>query len=137
MCACIYTYSVIQNILMSNKYPLSRAIVHLEIFFKKSMKNVVKDLDTKLYLTNKCLTIDDSFTKAWPLTQQNAKQAPNSFRQIFNDTKGCLILLAKTYTNIFTAVISGSGITEDFYSLCILIFSHFSTVNVYFLCNKK
>lgn len=67
MCACIFTYYVIQNILMSDKYPLSPAIVHLEIFFKKSMKNVVKDLVTKLYLTNKCLTIDDSFTKAWPL----------------------------------------------------------------------
>lgn len=46
-------------------------------------------------------------------------------------------LMAKTDTNIFTAEISWSGIMDDFYYFCILIFSNFSTMNVYFLCNKK
>lgn len=51
--------------------------------------------------------------------------------------KDVYFLLAKIYMNILTAVISGSGVMEDFYSLCILIFSNFSTMNMYFLHNKK
>lgn len=46
-------------------------------------------------------------------------------------------LLAKIYTKIFTVVISESSIMDDFYSFCILILSNFSTMNMYYLCNKK
>lgn len=46
-------------------------------------------------------------------------------------------VLAKVYSNIFTAVISESGIRDDFHSLCILIFSNFSTMNMYYLYYKK
>ena len=84
-----------QNILMSNKCPLSPATVHLEIFFKEITENMLKDFGTKLYLTHKCSTTDDSLNKSWPPVQRNAKQAPNLCCIRFNDTKRCLFSAGK------------------------------------------
>lgn len=95
MYANIHINFMIRNIFMSNKYPTSPAIVHLELSSKEITKNVLKDFGTKLYLTSKCSTIDDSLNKSWPPIKRNAKQAPNLCRRMFNDTKRCLLSAGK------------------------------------------
>lgn len=80
---------------MSNECPLSPATVHLEIFFKEIIKNVLKDFGTELYLTLKGSTIDDSLNKSCPPILWNAKQAPNLCQRIFSDTERCLLSAGK------------------------------------------
>lgn len=64
-------------------------------FFKEIIRKVLKDLGTKLYLTLRCSTINDSLNKSCPPAQWNAKQALNLCQRIFSDCERCLLSAGK------------------------------------------